>query len=75
MINDTFWMDQFQQAKKEAVKLHEENKRLRKALEEAREEAKQGQWGDLERADVAIRNIEALCNQALEPAKGEDERE
>ncbi|WP_211750427.1 hypothetical protein [Paenibacillus sp. Marseille-Q4541] len=49
--------------------------RLRKALEEAREEAKQGQWGDLERADAAIRNIETLCSQALEPAKGEDERE
>ena len=67
-----FWMNQFLQTKKDAVLFCEENIRLRKALEEAREEAKQGQWGDLERADAAIRNIETLCSQALEPAKGED---
>lgn len=65
MINDTFWMDQFQQAKKEAVKLHEENKRLRKALEEIRGITGIGY-------DSEYRQAVEIASQVLEPAKGED---
>ncbi|MBD7967737.1 hypothetical protein [Paenibacillus gallinarum] len=53
----------------EESKLREENNRLRKALEETQ---KALQWGEPENA---ISRAFEIIHQALEPAKGEDERE